>query len=164
MLSDMRHWLMKTEPSTYSIDDLERERKTPWSGVRNFQARNFMRDEMRVGDVVLFYHSSTDPAGVAGLARVASEPYPDPTQFDCKGPYFEPRATPGKPVWFLVDVTFVRKLRRLIPLTELRAMRPLAKMLLLQRGSRLSIQPVAPTEFAAILKAERRKSVRPARG
>lgn len=145
---------MKTEPSTYSIDDLKRDRKTPWSGVRNFQARNFMRDGMRVGDRVLFYHSSVDPAGVAGLAKVASKPYPDPTQFDRESPYFEPRATKEKPVWFLVDVAFVKKLKRLIPLFELRAMPALRKMTLLQRGSRLSVQPVTAAEFKAILAAE----------
>jgi predicted RNA-binding protein with PUA-like domain len=147
-----RHWLMKTEPSSYSIDDLKREKTDAWSGVRNYQARNFMWQGMQVGDPVLFYHSSVDPAGVAGLARVASAPHPDLTQFDRKSPYFEPRATKEKPVWWCVDVAFVRKFPRLLTLEELRGIPALAKMVLLQRGSRLSVQPATEKEFTAIVK------------
>jgi predicted RNA-binding protein with PUA-like domain len=147
-----RHWLMKTEPSTYGIDHLAREKKTAWSGVRNYQARNFMWRGMQVGDPVLFYHSSVDPAGIAGLARVVSAPHPDMTQFDRKSPYFEPRATKEKPVWWCVDVAFVRKFPRLIPLEELRGISALTKMELLKRGSRLSVQPATEKEYAAIVK------------
>jgi predicted RNA-binding protein with PUA-like domain len=147
-----RHWLMKTEPSSYGIDDLKREKTAVWSGVRNYQARNHMWRDMRVGDPVLFYHSSVDPAGIAGLARVASAPHPDMTQFDRKSPYFEPRATKEKPVWWCVDVAFVQKFPRLIPLEELRAVSALAKMELLKRGSRLSVQPATEKEYEAIVK------------
>jgi predicted RNA-binding protein with PUA-like domain len=143
---------MKTEPSSYSIDDLAREKKTAWSGVRNYQARNYMWHGMHIGDPVLFYHSSVDPAGIAGLARVASAPHPDMTQFDRKSPYFEPRATKEKPVWWCVDVAFVRKFPRLIPLEELRGIPALAKMELLKRGSRLSVQPATEKEYATIVK------------
>ena len=142
---------MKTEPSSYSIDDLAREKTAAWTGVRNFQARNLMWKEMRVGDPVLFYHSSTDPAGVAGLAVVASAPHPDLTQFDKKGHYYEPRATKEKPVWWCVDVRFVKKFPRLIPLEELRKMKALEGMVLLRRGSRLSVQPVTAGQYAAIV-------------
>jgi predicted RNA-binding protein with PUA-like domain len=142
---------MKSEPDVYSIDDLARDGRTAWTGVRNYQARNFMRDGMRVGDRVFFYHSTAEPPGIAGLAEVCSAPYPDPTQFDPRSPYHEPRATPDKPVWVLVDVQFVAKFRRVIPLDTLRADPGLAGLILLQRGSRLSVQPVDPRHAIRML-------------
>lgn len=148
----MNYWLMKSEPSVYSIDDLARDGKTPWTGVRNYQARNFMRDAMREGDWVFFYHSSADPSGIAGLARIIGKPYPDPTQFDAKSDYFEPRATTEKPVWFLIDVAFEKKIEPILPLDQIRADPALAGMLLLKRGQRLSIQPVAPEHARHILR------------
>ncbi len=137
-------WLMKSEPSVYSIDDLQRDQVTPWTGVRNYRARNFMRDIMRVGDPVLFYHSNAEPSGVAGLGRVASAPYADPTQFEPGSAYYDAAATPEKPVWMLVEVAFVDKFPRLVPLAELRAQPGLEGLMLLQKGNRLSIQPVSP--------------------
>jgi len=147
----MRYWLMKSEPDTFSIDDLLASpgRRTAWSGVRNYQARNFMRDDMRVGDGVLFYHSSCPEPGVAGLAQVASRAVPDETQFDRASPYYDPKATRTVPRWFNVDVRGVKK-TRLVPLAELRAQRALAKMWLLRPGSRLSITPVSAAEWRAI--------------
>ncbi|KPK08690.1 MAG: hypothetical protein AMJ64_02445 [Betaproteobacteria bacterium SG8_39] len=154
----MRHWLMKSEPDEFSIDDLLAApgRCTAWSGVRNYQARNFMRDEMRKGDGVLFYHSSCPEPGIAGLAEIASDAYPDATQFDRKSPYYDPKATRTAPRWVNVDVRGVRK-TRLMPLAELRARRPLAKMWLLRPGSRLSITPVSAAEWRAITQLLLRK-------
>jgi predicted RNA-binding protein with PUA-like domain len=150
----MRHWLLKTEPSSFSFDDLWKspKRTTGWSGVRNYQARNLLRDEMKKGDRVLIYHSSAEPPAVVGEAEVAREGYPDPTQFDRKDDHFDPGSRPDEPRWFQVDVKAVRKLTRDVPLGELRGSPALAKMALLQRGQRLSVQPVAPSEYAAILK------------
>ncbi|WKZ28757.1 MAG: EVE domain-containing protein [Patescibacteria group bacterium] len=147
----MRYWLMKTEPDAFSIDDLKRLKKDAWSGVRNYQARNFMK-EMRLGDLVLFYHSSTTPPGVAGLAKVVALAHPDETQFEKKGKYFDPKATKAKPIWHCVDVGFVKKFPRLIPLDELRGVKALKDMVLLRRGSRLSVQPVTEKEFDGIIK------------
>jgi predicted RNA-binding protein with PUA-like domain len=147
----MRYWLMKSEPSEYSIDDLARDGSVPWFGVRNYQARNFMRDQMQPGDKVLFYHSSCPEPGIAGLAVVASPAYPDATQFDPGGKYFDPRATPENPRWFNVDVKFVRK-TRLMPLSEMRAYPELARMRILQRGNRLSVTPVDPDEYDFIVR------------
>ena len=146
----MRYWLMKSEPSEYSIDDLARDGFVPWFGVRNYQARNFMRDQMQVGDGVLFYHSSCPEPGIAGLAEVGKPAYPDATQFEPDGKYFDPKATPDKPRWFNVDVKMVRK-TRLMPLTEIREYPELAHMRVLQRGNRLSITPVDPDEWKFIL-------------
>ena len=145
----MRYWLMKSEPDEVSIDDLAAAPKktVAWFGVRNYQSRNFMRDDMRVGDLVLFYHSSCPEPGIAGIAKVSRLAYPDATQFDPKSKYHDPKATPAAPRWFNVDVTFVKK-TRLIPLAELRAHRELATLRVLQRGNRLSITPVTPAEFA----------------
>lgn len=140
------HWLMKSEPHVYSIDDLKRDRRAPWDGVRNFQARNFMR-AMKKGDMVLFYHSSAEPSGVAGLARVCRDAYPDATQFDKKSEYYEPRASREKPVWDAVEVEFVKKLPRLLSLSELKKRRELRGMILFRKGSRLSVQPVEKTHF-----------------
>ena len=146
-----RHWLMKSEPHECSIDDaLAAPGQTvPWTVVRNYQARNFMRDAMQVGDGVLFYHSSCPQPGIAGLARVASATRADPTQFDPASPWFDPRSSPDKPRWLLLDVQALRK-TRLIALAELRQQPALAQMPLLQRGNRLSITPVAPGEWAAV--------------
>jgi predicted RNA-binding protein with PUA-like domain len=150
MKKEKRYWLMKTEPSAFGIDDLARVRREPWSGVRNFQARNYMRDEMQVGDTVPFYHSSCPQPGIYGLAKVASKAYPDPTQFDKKGHYFEPRATVAKPVWYLVDVAFVRKLKTPLLLSDLKKNTKLHTMLIFRPGSRLSITPVTAKEFEEI--------------
>jgi len=146
------YWLMKSEPAECSIDDLARapKRTVPWVGVRNFQARNFMRDGMRVGDGVLFYHSSCAEPGVAGLAEVARLACPDATQFDAMSPYFDARSDPAHPRWLNVDVKLVRK-TVLLPLAELRAAPELGTMQVLRRGNRLSITPVTPDEWAAVL-------------
>ncbi len=147
----VQYWLMKSEPDECSIDDVlaAPERRTAWTGVRNYQARNFMRDAMRPGDGVLFYHSSCPEPGIAGLAEVASKAYPDPTQFDRASDYFDPKATRERPRWFNVDVRALKK-TRLVPLAELRAHRALAKMWLLRPGSRLSITPVSAAEWRTI--------------
>jgi predicted RNA-binding protein with PUA-like domain len=144
----MQYWLMKSEPDECSIDDALAApgRITPWSGVRNYQARNFMRDAMREGDGVLFYHSSCPEPGIAGLAEVASAPYPDPTQFERRGPYYDAKSARAAPRWVLVDVRALKK-TRLVPLAELRRHRALAKMWLLRPGNRLSITPVSPEEW-----------------
>ena len=143
---------MKSEPDEFSIDDLAKAPKktTPWFGVRNYQARNFMRDAMRVGDGVLFYHSSTEVPGIAGMAKVASAPYPDASQFDRKSPYYDPKSRREDPRWVNVDVAFVKK-TRLMPLEELRAHRELAGMAVLKRGNRLSITPVSEAEWRFIV-------------
>ncbi|MFN3564950.1 MAG: EVE domain-containing protein [Burkholderiaceae bacterium] len=147
----MRYWLMKSEPDECSIDDALAAPGSvvPWTGVRNYQARNFMRDQMRIGDGVLFYHSSCDEPGIAGLAEVASRPYPDPTQFDRTSDYFDPASRPDAPRWVLVDIRALRK-TRLVPLAELRAYRALANMAVLRRGNRLSITPVTADEWRFI--------------
>ena len=147
----MKYWLMKSEPDEVSIDDAIRNGAAPWFGVRNYQARNFMRDQMQVGDGVLFYHSSCAEPGIAGLAEVASTAYPDETQFDEKSKYFDPKATRENPRWILVGVKGVRK-TKLLSLTEMRALPQLASMLVLQKGSRLSITPVTAEEWKAVLK------------
>lgn len=141
-----QYWLMKSEPDEASIDTLAEQGRLPWTGVRNYQARNFMRDAMRIGDGVLFYHSSCPEPGIAGLAEVASEPYPDPTQFDSRSPYYDAASKPDAPRWLLVDVTYVRK-TPLISLPELRAHPQLADMVVLRRGNRLSITPVTEDEW-----------------
>lgn len=148
------HWLMKSEPDTFSIDDLHTRGSEPWDGVRNYQARNFMRDDMRVGDGVFFYHSNCAEPGIVGLAKVASEAYPDPSQFDPKSDYFDPGASRDNPRWMLVDVAFVRKLKRTITLKELQALPSLAEMALVRKGNRLSVMPVTTAEWSHILKLE----------
>ena len=155
----MRHWLMKSEPDEFSIDDLAaaKGRTTPWFGVRNYQARNFMRDQMRVRDRAFFYHSSCPEPGIAGVAEVTAQAYPDATQFDKKSPYFDPKAMRDAPRWFNVDVTFVEKLR-LVSLAELRSHPELERMRILQRGNRLSITPIDPAEWAFVLKIAKRKA------
>jgi len=147
----MHYWLMKSEPDECSIDDALAApgRITPWNGVRNYQARNFMRDGMRIGDGVLFYHSSCPEPGIAGLAEVASAAYPDPTQFDRRSGYYDPRSERSAPRWVMVDVRALQK-TRLVPLAELRRHKELAKMWLLRPGSRLSITPVSSAEWRTI--------------
>ena len=147
----MRYWLMKTEPDEFSIDDLARKKVEAWTGVRNYQARNFMRDQMMVGDRVFFYHSSCPEPGIAGIAKVTKLAYPDETQFDRKSGYFDPKASRDNPRWFNVDVTLVRK-TRIIGLPELRSHPELALMRVLQRGNRLSITPVDAREGEFIMK------------
>ena len=148
----MNHWLMKSEPDECSIDDTlaARGRITPWTGVRNYQARNYMRDGMQVGDGVLFYHSSCPEPGIAGIARVASKTRPDPTQFDPQSPYFDAKSAPDAPRWLLLDVQVVRK-TRLLGLPELRAVPELADLILLRRGNRLSITPVEARHWELIV-------------
>lgn len=154
----MNYWLMKSEPSTFSIDDLKsRPRQTePWDGVRNYQARNFMRDEMRQGDLAFFYHSNCPEPGIVGIMTVASEPYPDPTAFDPEDSHYDPKSDPDKPRWYLVDVKYKRKLKRTISLQELKQHRALADMKLLQKGNRLSIMPVTKKQWDYILGLEAR--------
>jgi len=151
----MKYWLMKSEPDAFSIDDLERVGREPWTGVRNYQARNFMRDGMRPGDGVLFYHSSCAQPGVVGIAEVASEAYPDPTQFDPTSEYHDPRSSEEQPRWMLVDVAFRRKLARTITLDEMRAQPRLEDCTLLQRGNRLSVFPLTRAHWQAILALEK---------
>ncbi len=148
----MRYWLMKSEPSDCSVDDLAAMpgQTVAWYGVRNYQARNFMRDQMRVGDGALFYHSNCKEPGIVGIARISSSAYPDATQFNSKGKYFDPRATPEQPRWFNVDVQLLRKIP-LITIKELRQHPQLARMRTLQRGNRLSITPLDPAEWGFIL-------------
>ena len=152
----MRYWLMKTEPNEFGIDDLaERPRKTePWDGVRNYQARNMMRDEMKQGDRVFIYHSNCEVPGIVGIATVAREGYPDPTAFDPEDKHYDPKSDPANPRWYLVDVKFERKLRRTIPLTELKAQAALEGMPLVRRGNRLSVMPVSEREWEYILSLE----------
>ena len=147
----MRYWLMKSEPDEFSIDDLARapRRSTAWFGVRNYQSRNFMRDQMQIGDQVLFYHSSCPAPGIAGLAEICARAYPDDTQFDQKSKYYDAKATRDNPRWMNVDVKFLRK-TRLVGLAELREHKQLSGMRLLARGNRLSITPVDPAEWKII--------------
>ena len=149
----MRRWLMKTEPDTFSIDDLAARKLEPWNGVRSYQARNFIRAMTR-GDEVMIYHSSCAVPGVAGLARVASAPYPDPGQFDPKDDYFDAGSDRGNPRWSLVDVRFVRKLKRVITLDEIKRLHGLGDFALTKRGNRLSVLPVSDTQWQAILELE----------
>lgn len=147
----MNYWLLKTEPTSYSIDDLRRDRRTPWEGVRNYQARNYMR-QMRVGDRVLVYHSSCDVPGVYGVATVVAAAYADATQFNKKDSHYDPKATEAKPIWECVDVGFVRALKEPVTLAQIRAESSLRSMALLQPGSRLSVLPVTKAQFERILK------------
>ncbi len=147
-----RYWLMKSEPEAYSIDDLARDKTTYWDGVRNYQARNFMRDHMKPGDKVFFYHSNAEPPGIAGIAEVSGAGRPDPSQFDSKDVHFDPAVKKEKPVWFCVDLKFVKKFPELITLESLKKTKGLEKMPLLQRGQRLSVQPVGPEEWKIVEK------------
>jgi len=148
-----RYWLVKSEPGTFSFQDLldSPRRRTRWEGIRNHQARNFMRDDMQVGDEVLFYHSSSEPSGVAGLARISAAAIPDPTQFDKRSDGFDEKSRKESPTWLAVELEGVRALPRFVPLAELKAHPALGKMLLVQRGQRLSIQPVSEPEWRVVL-------------
>ncbi len=152
----MNYWLMKSEPDVFGIADLKsRPRQTEhWDGVRNYQARNFLR-AIRPGDEAFFYHSSCAEPGVAGIVRIVRAAYPDPSAFDPKSPFHDPRSTPEKPVWFMVDVKLVRETKRLIPLSELKTSAALKNMRLVQRGNRLSVMPVTTREWNTILKLEK---------
>lgn len=147
----MKYWLMKSEPDVFSIDTLKVKKKSGWDGVRNYQARNYMRDDMRLGDLVLFYHSSCDTPGIAGIAKISKESHPDPTQFDANSDYFDPKATIEKPRWFMVEVEFVQKLNTVITLQTIKGQKVLENMPLVQKGSRLSINPVSESEYQMIL-------------
>jgi predicted RNA-binding protein with PUA-like domain len=152
----VKHWLIKSEPDVFSIDDLARapRRTTSWEGVRNFQARNFLR-AMQIGDRALFYHSNAEPSAVAGVVEIVRTAYPDPSAWDPRSDYHDPRAAPDNPLWSMVDVRLVEVFPRLLPLEELRGVKALAGMELLRRGSRLSVQPVTAAEFRTIEKLAR---------
>jgi predicted RNA-binding protein with PUA-like domain len=158
MARKKRYWLMKSEPGTFSIDDLRRDGKTCWDGVRNYQARNFMRDEMAVGDGVLFYQSRVKPMGVYGIAKVASDAYPDPTAFDPAEPHYDPKSDPANPTWMMVDIAYVATLDPPVTLDDLKKTPGLEKMMVIQRGSRLSVQPVTPEEWDIVLRLSRQVS------
>jgi len=151
-----QYWLMKSEPNEFSIDDLKaRPQQTePWDGVRNYQARNMMRDQMKKGDRIFFYHSNCDVPGITGIAEVAGKSYPDPTAFDPDDSHYDPKSDPDDPRWYLVDVKFVRKTKRTIPLAELKEQAELAEMPLVRRGNRLSVMPVTPEQWKFILSME----------
>lgn len=147
----MGYWLMKSEPDVYSIDDLERAGTEHWEGIRNYQARNFIRDLMQIGDKAFFYNSNSDPSGIIGLMEVVSDPYPDPTQFDPKSAYFDPKSPADNPRWLVRDVRFVRKFARVIPLSELKVTPGLEQMKVVQKGMRLSVMPVTEQEWEIVL-------------
>jgi len=146
------YWLMKCEPGAYSIEDLERDGTTSWEGVRNYQARNFMRDGMKQGDRVLFYASSAEPSGVTGTAEIARDAYPDPFQLKKGHRYYDADSDPANPSWYSVDIRFVSRFREIVSLAVLKSTTGLEKMVVTQKGSRLSIQPVTPEEFAIVTK------------
>ena len=152
----MNYWLMKSEPNAFSIDDLETmpQQTEHWDGVRNYQARNMMRDQMKVGDQVFFYHSNCEMPGIVGLMEVVRESYPDHTAFDPQSKYFDPKSSPDKPRWFMVDIKYIRHTRRVIPLSELKEQESLENMPLVRKGNRLSIMPVAEAEWSYILRME----------
>ena len=145
------YWLLKSEPDVFSIDDLARDGTTRWEGVRNFTARNFMRDGMNIGDLVLYYHSNAEPSGVAGVAKVSKRAYPDPTQFDEKSEYYDPTAKKDEPRWVMVDVAFVAKFADFVRLDTLKRDASLAKMLVVRKGQRLSVQPVEKQDFERVV-------------
>ena len=151
-----RYWLMKVEPGTYAIEDLERDGTTSWEGVRNFQARNLLRDEIQPGDLVLFYASSADPSGVTGVAEVARGGYPDPFQFRKGHDYFDPKSRPEEPTWYAVDLRFVERFPQIVPLERLKQTPGLEKMMVTRKGARLSVQPVAREEFEIVRRLGRR--------
>jgi predicted RNA-binding protein with PUA-like domain len=150
----LAHWLFKSEPEAYSIDDLAHDKIEPWTGIRNYQVRNMIRDDMQVGDEIIFYHSSCKVPGAAGIARVASEAYPDPLQFDPSSNYFDNKSPKAEPRWLVVDVQYVRKFKRIVSLTELKQHPGLADFLLNRRGSRLSVFPVSDAHWQIVLGLE----------
>ena len=149
-MEEKRYWLMKSEPSAYSIDDLERDKTEPWDGIRNYEARNFMKDSMKVGDQAFFYHSNADPIAIVGIMEIASEPYPDFTQFDPKSKYFDAKSSEANPRWMLVDVKFVQKFDKPVTREEMKEEPALQDMMIFKR-SRLSITPVTEAEWKKIL-------------
>jgi predicted RNA-binding protein with PUA-like domain len=148
----MNYWLMKSEPDVFSIDHLKNKVRSGWDGVRNYQARNYMRDLMKVNDTILFYHSSCEFPGIAGLAIVSKESHPDPSQFDKRSKYYDPKSTLEKPRWYMVEVEFYKKLNTLISLKEIKETKGLETMIVAQKGSRLSINPVQKREFEILEK------------
>ena len=151
----MNYWLMKCEPAAYTIDDLERDGSTSWEGVRNFQARNFMRDQMKLGDKVLFYASNADPSGVTGIAEISREAYADKFATQKGHRYFDPKATKEDSIWVMVDIGFVEKFKNVVPLDVLKQTKGLEEMVVTKKGSRLSIQPVKKSEFDIVVKLAR---------
>jgi len=148
------HWLMKSEPDVYGIEDLKRDRRECWDGVRNYQVRNMMRDDMRKGDLAFFYHSNCAEPGIVGVMRIVREAYPDHTQFDPQSKYYDPKSDPDEPRWLMVDVAYKRKLKRTITLAELKAHPELGELPLVRRGNRLSVMPVTDADWAFILGLE----------
>ena len=150
----MNYWMMKSEPNVFSIDDLRKSNQQSecWDGVRNYQARNFMRDQMRIGDKAVFYHSNGNPSGAAGTMKIVRKAYPDPTQWDQTSPYYDPKSSPDNPRWAMVDVAFLEKFRRLVPLAEIKQHPLLQDMLLTKKGNRLSIMPITKKHFDIINK------------
>jgi predicted RNA-binding protein with PUA-like domain len=148
----MKYWLMKSEPDVYSIDHLKAEKKCLWDGIRNYQARNFMMKDMEVGDQVLFYHSNFKPPGIAGLAVISKQAQPDPTQFDKKSKYFDAKSTKENPRWNCVEVKYQKKFKNYISLDDIREVKSLVDMMVIRKGSRLSIQPVTKKEFDTVVK------------
>jgi predicted RNA-binding protein with PUA-like domain len=155
------HWLMKSEPDVFSIDDLARDRTTSWEGVRNYTARNFMRDGMKLGDLVLYYHSNAEPSGVAGIAKVSRLAYADPTQFDPKSEYYDEGASKDEPRWLMVDVAFVEKFPAVVSLEDIKNEKSLATMLVVQKGQRLSVQPVEAAHFERVVAMGRTAAAAP---
>lgn len=147
-----KYWLVKSEPDVYSIDDLQKDKKTHWDGVRNYQARNFMRDEMKKGDKVIFYHSNTKPPGAVGICEVVREAYPDFSAFDPDDKHYDPKSDKDNPTWIMVDVKFVKKFNNPVPISDIKENPKLQEMKLVQRGNRLSVMPVAKAEFDEIVK------------
>jgi len=145
-----KYWLLKSEPSVYSIDDLKRDKTTYWEGVRNYQARNTLRDDIKKGDLVFFYHSNAEPLGIAGIAKVSRGGYPDPEAFNKKSKYYDAKSDPKKPTWYVVDLEFVTKFKEVLSLEALKGEKKLEGMPLLQRGQRLSVQPVSPSQWKVI--------------
>ncbi len=154
----MKYWPIKSEPDVFSIDDLKKVKREAWDGVRNYQARNFMMKEMKPGDLALFYHSNAKPPGVAGIAKVAGETYPDPTQFDKRSDYYDSKSKQDNPRWWLVDFQFVKKFKQEVPLDALKADNQLSEMMVCQKGTRLSITPVQAKHYERVLKLAREKA------
>lgn len=146
----MAYWLVKSEEDEFSIDDLQKKKRAGWEGVRNYQARNYMRDLMKLGDLVLFYHSNSDPTGIAGVARVSQESHPDPSQFERHSPYYDAKSKKEEPTWMMVELEFVEKFPRVLPLERLKAEKALENMPLVKKGTRLSVMPVTEKEWSCI--------------
>lgn len=157
-MSPRRYWLMKVEPAAYTIEDLERDGRTSWEGVRNYQARNFLRDQMRVGDGVLFYASNADPSGVTGLAEIVREGYPDPYAFKKGHKYYDPDSRKDSPRWYLVDIGFVERFPGTVPLDTLKKTKGLENMVVTRKGSRLSVQPVTKSEYDIVVRLGRKST------